>query len=321
MMSVLSCAQPRRALRVLVTFVVVATISCASHEAPVEKTIVSGVLERTNQAARTVFEQQNYEQAESLYRETLEIAYTRDNLEAIVDAQYNVAVCLLRLESYDEALGMVHQTRNELSRSQLAVPEYMSLLEATILYRQGNYDAAWALTEHSVTTPPQTSGQSTNRAHFLRGLIAVRRGKTRQLRTEIAAMGEPTDPRLQADYRELSGHLALAEDRWETAIRAFTEAAKLRSDTGDYRGMVRVLAVVGDVFERAGQPSEAANHFLRGGRSAAIQGANSEASELLTRATRLAEQVGDHKTAQDAQEHLSKLRDAEQARSPGISEN
>jgi tetratricopeptide (TPR) repeat protein len=188
------------------------------------------------------------------------------------------------------------------------------LLEATILYRQGNYDGAWALTERIVTTPSKTSGQATNRAHFLRGLIAAERGETRQLRTEIAALGEPTDPRLQADHLELSGHLALAEGRWETAVSAFTEAAKLRSDTGDYRGTVRALAMAGDVSERAGRPSEAANQFLRAGRSAAIQGDNGEARELLTRANRLAEQAGDHETAQDARDHLTKLRDAEQAR-------
>lgn len=310
-----SCT-PERALRtlwVLLTFVVVLTSGCASREPPVEETTVSGPLDRTNQAARTAFEQYNYKQAESLYREALAIAYTRDDLAAIVDAQYNIAVCLVRLENYGEALEMIHQAKAELSRAHLATPEYLSLLEATILYRQGNYDGAWALTERIVAGPPQTSGEAGTRAHFLRGLIAAKRGETEQLRGEIAALGEPTDPRLQADYQELSGHLALAEGRWETSLKAFSEAAKLRSDTGDYRGTVRALTMAGTVSERAGRPSEAANHFLRAGRSAAIQGANGEANELLTRASRLAEQAGDHETAQDARDHLTKLRDAEQA--------
>lgn len=317
MMSVFICAQPARVLYLLlITFVVVATSSCASREVPVEETPVSGALERTNQAARTAFEQYNFKQAESLYREALEIAYTRDDLEAIIDAQYNVAVCLVRLERYDHALGMVHQAKLELSRGHLAVPEYLFLLEATILYRQGDYDGAWVLTEQIVTTSSQTPGQATNRAHFLRGLIAAKRGETGQLRAEIEALGEPTDPRLQADHLELTGHLALAEGHFETAVNAFSKAAKLRSDTGDYRGTVRALAMAGDVSERAGRPSDAANHFLRAGRSAAIQGANGKASELLVRATRLAEQAGDYETAQDAQDHLTRLRDAEELHTP-----
>ena len=321
MMASFSLVRALRALCALLTLIVIATTSCASRETPVEETIVSGALERTNQAAHTAFEQYNYEQAEALYREALAIAYTRDDLAAIVDAQYNIAVCLVRLEEYDEALGVVHQARMELSRAHLTMPDYLSLLQATILYRQGNYNEAWTLTERIVAAPPQMSGQSINRTHFLRGLIAAKRGENEQLRGEIAALGEPNDPRLQADYQELSGHLALAEERWETAIKAFGEAAKLRSDTGDYRGTVRALTMAGTVSERAGRPSEAANHFLRAGRSAAIQGANGEASELLTRASRLAEQAGDPETAQDAQDHLAKLRDAEQNRTTTAPDN
>ena len=321
MMAAFILARPLRVLCLFVTLAVIATSSCASREVPVEETMKSGALERTNQAARTAFEQYNYEQAESLYREALAIAYTRDDLAAIIDAQYNVAVCLVRLESYSEALEMVHRASTELSRAHLAAPDYLSLLEATILYRQGNYDGAWALTERIVASPPQASGQAINRAHFLRGLIAVERSDTRQLRTEIAALGDPTDPRLQADHQELSGHLALAEGRWETAVSAFSKAAKLRSETGDYRGTVRALAMAGDVSERAGRSAEAANHFLRAGRSAAIQGANGEASELLTRATRLAEQAGDRETAQDARDHLTELRDAEQGKATTATDN
>ena len=74
-------------------------------------------------------------------------AYTRDDREAIVDTQCNLAVVLLRLGSLEEARAVVDDAKAELSRAEQEVPAHLLLLEATVLYRTGQTAAAWDISE------------------------------------------------------------------------------------------------------------------------------------------------------------------------------
>src|SRR5215472_18329749 len=61
-------------------------------------------------------------------------------------------------------------------------------------------------------------------------------------------------------------------------------AAELRQTTLDYRGLARALALEGVAAERAGDKVAAADLFLRAGRSAVMQGDQSNARVWLGRA-------------------------------------
>ena len=73
--------------------------------------------------------------------------------------------------------------------------------------------------------------------------MASNQGDMDQLRTAIAALGQPKKLQLRADRQELVGHLALAEQNWDAAIEAFDGATHLRREALDYRGMVKALAL------------------------------------------------------------------------------
>jgi hypothetical protein len=144
-----------------------------------------------------------------------------------------------------------------------------------------------------------------SKVHFLRGLIVSDRSDSVKLKQAVDALGKPSTPELRADQQELIGNLSLLEHRWGEAVLAFDEAAALRRQTLDYRGMVKVLAKAGEACVQTGQQVAAARRFLRAGQSAARQDNPQQARVWLERAARLAEAGGDESLAREARLQLS----------------
>ena len=204
-------------------------------------------------------------------------------------------------------MELVIQAREELSRAAQPVPNDILLLEATILFRRGQLEKAWQMTENILQTPAMISSPVQSKIHFLRGLIASDRSDLVKLKLEIDALGKPNSPALQADQQELIGNLSLAQHKWDEAVLAFDEAAALRRQIFDYRGMAKALAKAGEACERGGRSVPAARRFLRAGQSAARQEDPHQARVWLGRAAGLAEQGGDGKLAQEARLLLVEL--------------
>ena len=304
---------------------------CASGKTVEEVPTGDDRLERTSRVAHIAFQQGRYASAATLYRQVANLAYERDDVDAAVNAQYNAAVCLVRLDRVDEADVLLQRTKAELQRAGMTEPLEVSLLEAAILYLQQRYEEAWALTDKIISGAP--ASHAARRAHFLRGMIAADQGDTVRLRAAITDLGATSDDRLRADRLELSGHLARIEQRYDDSVAAFVETARLRSGGedvaeaapesaageggSDYRGTVRALASAGEAAEAAGQQSRASVHYLRAGRSALHQGARDRARQLLSRARTLAEQSGDTETAREAQFYLTELEESDPASASG----
>jgi tetratricopeptide (TPR) repeat protein len=299
----------RLPLWVVLVPIVAYLIGCAPNRPVAETPAADDRLERTNRIAHVAFKHGRYAQAASLYRQVADLAYERDDVNAAVDAQYNTAVCLVRLDQVDEADALLQRTKAELGRAGQAEPIELRLLEATVLYRQRRYQEAWSLAEQIISSAPDS--QAAHRSQFLRGLIAADQGAQARLQAVIADFDPATDDRLEADRSELAGHLALLEQRYDASVAAFAEAARLRRAGSDYRGTVRALAKAGETAEAAGRLSQASVHYLRAGRSALHQGARERAHDLLTRARSLANQAGDADTAREAQLYLTLLKESE----------
>jgi len=295
-------------IRLLIVISLVTSAGCGSQQIVPAGPPVDKDLERTNRAARTAFESGRIQQAADLYRQTLERAYLRDDLAAAIDAKYNLALCLTRLQSDREALDLVEQAGEEITRAGQQIAPDIILLEATIRYRLDQSQEAWQLTEGILKDPDNIIPSAVQKStRYLRGLIANDRGDPTVLRTEIAALGKPDSPIVRADREELIGHLALMERRWNEAVLAFDEAAALRRQMLDYRGMVKVLAKAGEASERAGRQVPASRRYLRAGQSAALQSNLEQARTWLTRAALLAEQGGDDNIAGEAALQLEQL--------------
>jgi tetratricopeptide (TPR) repeat protein len=278
-------------------------VGCSSTPTEQSRSKVDEEFERTSRAARMAFDNGKFQQAVSLYNQALERAYVLDDLNAIVDSQYNLAVCLTGLNSYVKALERVNQSKAELARAKQNIPADILLLEATIIYRMGKLDDAWQLTDMILLDPGRLSEAIRSKTYFLRGLIAGERDDINQLRKEIVSLGEPSTVGLRADREELVGRLAMAEGNWNEAIEAFDRTAEFRQDDFDYSEMVNALALAGRACEQAGKLSEASKRYLRAGRSAARQEENRDALNWLNRAEKLAGEAGDESTAKQARSY------------------
>ena len=292
----------------LVMVLAVLTLSGCGSSPPVQKGPAGDAdLERFNRAGRQAFDKGQLRQAADFYRRALDRAYVRDDTAAILVAGYNLAVCLLNLQSYDEALEVVRRASTEKTLAGQDNTVEFLLLEATILHRRGDSNEAWKLTDQILSLPTTDSSVATSRTHFLRGLIASERGDLNRLRVSINALGRPQEPRLRADLEELTGCLAMAEKSWDTAAEAFDRAVELRRETFDYREMVRSLVRAGEASEKAGRFRDAAIRYLRAGRSAVLQDQFDDAQQWLNRAVQLAGTAGEDQVSQEALHFLRQV--------------
>jgi len=284
---------------------------CGSSPQVREKPGADQSLERLNRAARQAFDKGRIEQAASFYRKALERALVRDDAGAIVDAQYNLAVCLMKLNSHAETMQLVRQAEAELTLTDQSKMADLLLLKAVLFYQSAQPDDAWQVTQQILSMTPQTTPVIRGRTHFLRGLIAAERGDVHQLRSEIAALGRPQNPSLRGDLLELQGHLALAEQNWNAAVKAFDEAVMLRRETIDYQAMMKVLALAANACQKAGKTKAASQRYLRAGRSAVLQTDYDAARIWLNQADQLANAAGDDQIAREARLYLKQIQKAD----------
>jgi len=248
--------------------------------------------DRNSRMARVAFENGQISQAIEGYKRALARAYITDDLNAIVDTRYNLAVCHLRKGNYAAALENVERAREELLTAGLPVSADLLLVQAVAFYHEGPPGRAWQISEEILSVQPAPSPGTVSRTHFLRGRMAADRGDTEQLRLEITGLGEPSIPGLQADRLELIGRLAMLDGRWDDAVTALDQAARLRAANRNYRTMATVLATAAQASERAHRPEDAAYRYLRAARSAALSGETERATVWLQESVRLADLAG-----------------------------
>jgi hypothetical protein len=257
--------------------------------------------------ARFAFEERQYDQAATLYGRVLERAYARDDLEAIGDVGYELAVVRLRQFDAGAAAEQARTTRDELRRRGEEPFAELYLVEAVALYEMAEPEDAEALADRTIELAPGPADAVARRAWFLKGRIAADRADRNALVAAIDALGQSQNAELQADRLELAGRLDLLEDRPARALPAFRTSADLRRDAKDYLGMARGLALAAEAAEAAGLNEDAADLYFRAGRSAEVEGRPADARRWLSAAARLAETTGQTAILAQANDRLNSL--------------
>jgi len=259
-------------------------------------------LQRETHAGRLAFELERDEEAVVRFRAALARAQERDDLDAIADTGFDLAVAELRANEPERALADARATRMELERRGEKPFPALQLAEATALYRTGaaaEADRVAQVIQHS------NDAEAAARATFLRGLIADDRGDLAGLAIAADALNAAKTPVFEADAAELAARLALRRGDAADAQQQAARAAEQRQATLDYRGLTRALAIGGAAAERAGDKAAAADLFLRAGRSAAMQGDKGDARAWLGRAAFLAADQPVGRTAADLMRGLN----------------
>lgn len=226
------------------------------------------------------------------YKVALSRAYERDDAGAIGDVAYNLALAQMKAGDSKGAVATVRETRAELDRRRAAVPPELILVQAAASYRVGDPGAA-AGAAQEVIDRGSKDPDAVRRAWFIRGLVAADRSDAAGLAQAIAALSPPSKQAdLEADRQELQGRAALLANDPAGALGLFEQSATNRQQALDYRGMARALSLAGDAALRSGRAADAADLFLRAGRSALLQGDMATATPLLKRAEDLGKQTG-----------------------------
>lgn len=246
-------------------------------------------LANARRVAALAFAQGRYDQAAQLYRAALARAQARDELPAIGDLGYDLAVTELRRGDAQAGLAAARGARAELDRRGGAVFAELQLVEAVALYRLEQRQPAEAMAR-AVSIG---SDNAARRARFLLGLIAADRRDAPALQGVIESLGEATEPEWRADLVELRGHDAALRGDGATARTALVAAADLRRLALDYPSMARALAAAAAVAAGAGAGADAADLYLRAGRSLQLATtANPTADRWLAEAERLGRAAG-----------------------------
>jgi tetratricopeptide (TPR) repeat protein len=251
------------------------------------------------------------------YKVALSRAYERDDAGAIADVSYNLALAQMKAGDPKAAIATVRDARADLDRRGAPVPAELLLVQAAASYRAGDVAGAGAAAEAALSRPAKDP-DTVPRAWFIRGLVAAERGDSAALAQAVAALspsnGAPSKQAdLEADRQELQGR-ALLGSRPAEARGLFEQSAANRQQALDYRGMARALALAGEAALRGGETTQAADLYLRAGRSALLQGDSAMALPMLKRAEELARQTAQPGIAEEvarlrklAAEHATKL--------------
>ena len=260
---------------------------CGGSALTAPSTPVDETLRRDTEAGRLAYDLEHPEEAVARYQEALTRAQARDDIKAIGDLGFNLAVAQLNANAPGKALTVARTTRRELERRNLEPFPALLLVEAMALYRTG------ATTDADTTAARAVAGAAADpdaaaRATFLRGLIADERGDESGLAAAVATLKPATSPALRADAMELAARLSLRRADPTGARNLAGQAADLRRESLDYRGLARCLALQGEAARRGGDAMAAADLFLRAGRSAVAQGDVTLAKPWLRKAAALA---------------------------------
>jgi tetratricopeptide (TPR) repeat protein len=279
-----------------------ATATAPDPPPPVDEELMSGW-----RLARFAFEEGQYDQAATLYARVLERAYARDDLEAIGDVGYELAVVRLRQLDAGAAAEQARKTRDELRRRGDEPFAELYLVEAVAQYEMAEPAEAEAMADRAIALAPGLNVAVARRAWFLKGRIAADRADRSAVARAIEALGQSQNAELRADRLELIGRLHLLDERPERALPAFRTSADLRRGAEDYLGMARALALAGEAAEAEGLSDDAADFYFRAGRSAEVEGRPADAKRWLATAARLAETTGQTGILAQANDRLKSL--------------
>lgn len=239
------------------------------------------VLQRDSEAGRLAFSLERPNEAASQYELAFKRAEARDDVGAIGDYGYDLAVAYLAANHPKDALAAARMTHIALTDRGVAPFPALLLVEANALYRLGDRTRADDLAAYvEVGGDPSAAAG----AAFLRGLIADERGNQAGVYAALARLAHPANATESADAFELAARRDLAARYFARAQTEAGHAADLRRTRLDYRGMSRALAVEARAAAAEGDRSMAAALYLQAAQSAAAQGNSGPARRWLHQA-------------------------------------
>lgn len=283
-----------------------AAILAACAGAPAPQPSGDEVLARLGGAATRALELDEPQSAAQLYARALARARERDDAAAMDDMAFGQATAALAAGDAAAAQAVAADLRDDLARRGRAASPRLLLAEAAALHRLGRAAEAGARATE-VANRASEDPAAAWRAQFLLGLLAAARADAAALGAARAALDGAADAAFAADVAELNAHLALLQAAPREAARWSAEAARLRQEALDYRGLSRALALEGRAWLALGEWARAADLTLRAGQGAAARGETADARRWLAEAAQLGRAAGRPALVAEARQSASRL--------------
>lgn len=233
-----------------------------------------GTLSQDMDTGRDAVDMDRLSVAEGQYRAAGVRALARDDVTAIGDAGYNLAVVQLDENRMQDALSTIASTRAALSvRGAKTDDTGLDLVQAGALYRLGRLDeAATSASAASSASDPAI----VEKAQLLAGIIADARGDRTTLdsvASYFAKLPKTSGWAMLADGQEIAARQLLVDGGdAQSAYQDAMQAVSARQTHVEYRDMARGLSVAARAASRLGNAAQAADLYMRASQSAQKEG-------------------------------------------------
>lgn len=264
-------------------------------------------LAQAAESGRQSLEYNRLKQAAAQYQEAYTLALARNDVQAVGDSGYNLAVVQLADNDAATALRTALRTRAALAVRTAPGFAELDLVQSAALHRLGRDAEADGLAARAQASAANLVTRA--RASYLRGVIADARGDAAGLVAALAAFGQPKapPPEWEADHEELLARLALLRGQHRDAAAHAQRAAGIYRVQLDYRAMAEAVVLAARAMQRGGSPQEASRLYLQAGQSAAARGDTASAARWLRQAMQAGADAGTRRAAQDALDALPRV--------------
>jgi len=272
-------------------------LSSCSSPAPARKSDVE--LSRVALSARRTFDLGQAEGASRLYRKALELARAGDNSPEIAANAYNLALCLVALGQYGEAVPYLEEAETESARRGKDTTDIL-LLQAKAFYLGGETQKAADLARAGLKREDRLTPAARAQFDLILARIALDAkdlaGAKAGLERAQDSLDDEPDTLLSAETAGLSGAILAAEGAFAKAGGAFDRQADLCRKGEKYREMAEALSRAGGAYSTADRRS-AADRFFRSARSFYAQGDTVRALQTIESALAVLDQETDTETS------------------------
>lgn len=202
------------------------------------------------ETAETVFHAGHPSQAEFQYRQALQRALLADQPQAVHDAGFNLALMQLR-QGHDADAWQTLTLLDTILRGQHNWQKWddFSLIRATLLYRQRQWDAARSAARQALVTQDRSVS---HQAMALLGLIAFEQNNMPDLQKSIATIQASDDKEDRINLLELQACAALLSQEWQKADDSVASLVRARRRENDYASMRRALQLESRIWRAQG---------------------------------------------------------------------
>lgn len=213
------------------------------------------------QTGNNIFQAHHTEQAISFYQEAYKRAFLADNIQAIHDAGFNLALAYQAERKDKDALKIISQTQNALEERhyqglKAGGKEDLTLLKANFLYKAKNWENA-----HKAALEAEKSPEKSVfiQALYLQALCAFEENHLSELNDILQKMRKLNGMTVKekVNMLELQTDQDLLSQNWEEAVKNADLLSNERRGENDYYAMRRALSKKATALTAMGHSQEA----------------------------------------------------------------